>query len=177
MTNDEPYDQLILLSQIDLASIPLPDDKLEECSFFFKALSTEPDRKRFRWFVSAFLNAAYSFFESEALTAHFRFFNPDDGALYPDQSGVTTLRKHVKVKQIKTNPEYVSTQGKSVIAKKLYQIRNKNVHCGSLIITSVGESLPDDFRIKTSSNESVPAVVFCSETLQLINDIYSEING
>lgn len=167
-----------LLSQVDLASIPLPDDKIEECRFFFNALSIEPDRKHFRWLVSAFLNAAYSFFESEALTAYFRFFSPDDGVAHKDQHAISTLENHIgtKFQPTKNRPEYVKTWGDTDITRKLYLIRKTSTHYGSLTITSDGKNVPSDFRIKLSCGESVLAVSFCSEVLQLITDIYSEIN-
>lgn len=79
MSSAEIFDLSDWLSRWDMDAVPDIDDKVSECEFFFDSLSSETNRNRFRWLVSAFLNAAYSFFESTALTAYFRYTDPENG--------------------------------------------------------------------------------------------------
>lgn len=109
MSSTEEYYLNDWLSRCDIGAVPDLDDKVRECEFFFDALSAETNRNRFRWLVSAFLNAAYSFFESTALTAYFRFTDPESGEPYEDDEGLTVLRRHVKVFQNAKNPNFVKT--------------------------------------------------------------------
>src|SRR3989339_608157 len=99
------------LSRIDLAAVPDPADKLRECEFFFDLLCREADRDRFRWLVSAFMNAAYSFFESSALTAYFRFNDNETGEPVPDSQALEVLRKYVVVIRDEKRPNFVKTAG------------------------------------------------------------------
>ena len=59
-----------VLSRIDLGAIEDSSNKVSECKYFLELASSEKNRVRFRWLVSAFLNAAYSFFEMSAMRAY-----------------------------------------------------------------------------------------------------------
>ena len=96
MSTTGQFDADDWLDRLDIGAIPDLDDKVRECEFFFESLSAEIDRNRFRWLVSAFLNATYSFFESSALTAYFRFTDAD-GNSHPDHDGLAILRRNVRV--------------------------------------------------------------------------------
>jgi hypothetical protein len=91
MENTEPFDMDDWLSRWDIASAPDLNDKVKECEFFFNALSNEVNRNHFRWLVSAFFYATYSFFKSTALTAYSRFTPPENGETYEDHEGLTVL--------------------------------------------------------------------------------------
>lgn len=108
------------LSRWDMASVPNLNDKVKECEFFFATLSSELNRNHFRWLVSAFLNSAYSFFESTALTAYFRFTDPENGKTYEDHEGLAVLRKHVQVFQNPKKPSFVKTAGLTPLTQQLY---------------------------------------------------------
>ena len=51
------------LENLDIDAIALPHDKHDECKYFYNLLKSESDRDKFRWLLSAFLGASYSFLE------------------------------------------------------------------------------------------------------------------
>ncbi|WP_417359920.1 hypothetical protein [Gallaecimonas pentaromativorans] len=159
----------------DMSAVPDFDDKLKECEFFFGALSLETDRNRFRWLVSAFLSAAYSFFESTALTAHFRYSDPENGDPYEDSEGLRILRKHVEVKQSQSNPEYVKTKGLTPITKQLYEFRKKNTHHLPLSVMVVDSGLPEGFQFGSIQGQGTPVMPLCRQVMDLIRTIHDEI--
>lgn len=110
-----------------MQAVPDFDDKLLECEFFFELLSKETDRSKFRWLLSGFFNATYSFFESSALTAHFRYTD-SDGEQYEDEEGLSILQRHIKADQSKKNPTFVKTAGLTPLTTQLYEIRKKSTH-------------------------------------------------
>lgn len=176
MSSFEAFDLNDWLSRLDLDAVPDIDDKVRECEFFFDALSIETNRNQFRWLVSAFLNAAYSFFESTSLTAYFRFTDPENGNPYQDQDGLIVLRRHVKVFQSVNNPNFVKTAGLTPITQQLYEFRKKNTHHSPLSIMATGTSLPEDFHFGSMREEGVPVMPLCREALVLIRTIYADIN-
>lgn len=176
MSNGKQFNADEWLSRCDIASIPEINDKVKECEFFFNALSAESNRNNFRWLTSAFLNAAYSFFESTALTAHFRYSDPETGEPYEDHEGLAVLRSHVKVSQRASNPSFVDTSGLTSLTKQLYEFRKKNTHHFSLAIMATGPNLPEDFHFGSMRDEGVPVMPLCREVLALIKDIHAEIN-
>jgi len=163
------------LNRWDIQSVPDFDDKVRECEFFFGQLVAEDNRSRFRWLLSGFLNATYSFFESTALAAHFRFTDADGNPII-DNEGLSILRRHVKVEQRKKDPEYVKTTGATPLTKQLYEIRRKCTHHFPLSIMVTGASLPEDFHLGDMRGEGTPVMPFCREVLQLIQSIHSEID-
>jgi hypothetical protein len=163
------------LNRYDIQSVPDFDDKVRECEHFFKLLTEETDRNRFRWFLSGFLNAAYSFFESSALTAYFRYTAPD-GETYPDDKGLATLRCHVKVQQNERRPNYVKTIGLTPLTKQLYDVRKKCTHHFSLSIMEAGPSLPEDFHLGYIQGDGTPALPLCRDVLKLVQSVHAEIN-
>lgn len=175
MQKPNDFDLEDWLNRWDIQSVPDFDDKVRECEFFFEKLATEVDRNRFRWLLSGFLNAAYSFFESTALAAHFRFTDAD-GNPYKDNDGLSVLRRHVKVEQRKNNLEYVKTTGLTPLTMQLYEVRKKCTHHFSLSIMVTGVSLPEDFHLGNMREEGTPAMPLCREVLQLIRSIHAEIN-
>ena len=83
------------LNLLDFAAIADPGDKVRECEYFLAAASEEKDRDRFRWQVSAFFNAAYSYFETSALYAYLSFTDPKTGEPVEDSVALEVLRKYV----------------------------------------------------------------------------------
>lgn len=175
MIESSDFDLEDWLNRWDMQSVPDFDDKVRECEFFFEQLASEVDRSRFRWFLSGFMNAAYSFFESTALAAHFRFTDAN-GNPFEDDKGLSVLRRHVKVEQRKNNPEYVKTTGLSDLTKQLYKIRKKCTHHFPLSIMETGASLPEDFQLGNMRGDGTPIMPFCREVLQLIQSIHAEID-
>ncbi|WP_157199263.1 hypothetical protein [Methylomonas koyamae] len=176
MSSAEAVDLNDWFSKWDIEAIPDLDDKVKECEFFFDALSTETDRNKFRWLVSAFLNAAYSFFESTALTAYYRFTDTESGELYEDQKGLEILKKHVKVFQKPSDPMFVTTAGLTPLTKQLYEFRKKSTHHFPLSIMATGTTLPEDFHFGSMQDQGVPVMPLCRDSLALIRAIYTEIN-
>ncbi|MBD9359359.1 hypothetical protein [Methylomonas fluvii] len=176
MSSTEAIDLNDWFSRWDMEAVPDLDDKVKECEFFFDALSTQTNRNSFRWLVSAFLNAAYSFFESTALTAYFRFTDPESGESYEDHEGLAILRRHVKVEQNAKKPNFVKTAGLTPLTKQLYEFRKKNTHHFPLSIMAIGTTLPEDFHFGSMRDEGVPVMPLCREVLTLIRAVYAEIN-
>lgn len=177
MSNSAAFDLNDWLSRWDMEAVAGFDDKVKECEFFYSLLSSETDRNRFRWLVSAFLNSAYSFFESTALIAHFWITDPVSGDSHPDHERLKILKKYVKVSQRKNNPNFVDTQGLAPITKSLYKFRKENTHHFPLSIMAAGPNLPEDFHFGSMKNEGTPVVPLCREALELVKKVFSEING
>ena len=175
MTTSTSFDFEDCISKVDIYASPDFDDKLRECDFYFAQLLAETERDRFRWLLSGFLNAAYSFFESTALAAHFRFADAD-GNTHEDSDGLAILRRHVKVSQSTSDPRFVKTQAKTILTEQLYGLRKKCIHHFPLAIMVTGSSLPEDFHIGDMRDAGIPAVQFCREVLRLIQGIYAELD-
>ncbi|TXG99901.1 MAG: hypothetical protein E6R08_00270 [Nevskiaceae bacterium] len=161
------------LDRLDLAAIESARDKVEECRFFLGLASIETDRARFRWMLSAFLNAAYSYFEMAALEAHFRFCDPD-GNPFADEQTLATLEQHVKVD--KDRRDRVKTIAVSPLAQQLFNIRKGNTHHFPLSIMEAGPALPEGFEIGRFRGEGVPALAFAREAMALVEQVQREID-
>lgn len=166
-----------LFSRLDFEAIEDSSNKVAECEYFLTLASTEQDKQRFRWLISAFFGAAYSFFEMSALDAHFAFTAPDTGDPIEDCEALDVLRKYVTVSQDKTRPSYVKTSGKHEVCKTLYELRRKNTHHIPLSIMSTGTQLPEDFHFGNMRDEGVPALAFCREAMTLIYKVQHELSA
>jgi hypothetical protein len=162
------------LNRLDISAIESAQDKLDECRYFIELANVERDRKRFRWLLSAFLSAAYSFFEMAALEARYRFCN-EDGDPYPDEQALSVLANYVKVEKFGKNG--VKAVGLSPLAKKLFAIRKGNTHHFPLSIMVSGSNLPIDFRLGKLRGEGVPALGFAQEVLELLEEVQRELDA
>ena len=163
-----------VLEDIDLPAIALPDDKLDECKYFFSLLEQESDRNKFRWLLSAFLGACYSCIEIKARQLYHAFNDPETGETYKDEESLDILHKFVKTQQGKKNPYYVNTSGINDIVKRLYEIRHGNTHSYALSILLDGDASPNNFFIGHKISEKVPAIEFCQDVMGLLEKIYSQ---
>jgi hypothetical protein len=167
---------MVDLSHWDFSAIAESSDKLNEAIFFFDLASKEPERQRFRWLISAFFNAAYSFFETAALHA-FHAYTNEDGDTEPDPQMLGVLRRYVLVNQNSKNPYRVDTAGKNEITRDLYDLRKRNTHHFPMSIMVVGPSLPQDYHFGFRINEGIPALPFCEEVLALIRQVQRELDA
>lgn len=165
---------MVDLSHLDFSAIAEPADKLNEAAFFFDLASREIDREQFRWLISAFFNAAYSFFETAALHACHAYTNVD-GDTEPDEQALTVLRNYVTVVQEKKNPYFVKTSGKHVITQQLYDLRKRHTHYSPVPIMEGGPSLPQDYQFGYRVNEGKPALPFCQEALDLMRQVQRQL--
>jgi hypothetical protein len=164
--------------RFDLDAIAAHDDKLRECEFFFDLLSVETNVSKFRWFTSAFLNAAYSYFESTALSIHFRFVHPTTMEYLIDTEGLKILKDNVNVEvPDPKKPKYVKTSGSSQLTKKLYDYRKQSTHYCSLSILTTGTSLPEDFHFGHLQDQGVPVMPFIREVISLLRSVHIGINN
>ena len=108
-----------ILDRLDLGAIADPGDKIRECEFFLGLASTETDRAKFRWLISAYLNAVYSYFETSALYASVAFTDPTTGDPIEDAESVEKLRNYVRVLQNQKNPYFVKTGGVHPVIARL----------------------------------------------------------
>ena len=83
----------------DMSALASPRDKIEECAFFLELASRESNRSRFRWLMSAYLNAVYSYFEIKALAAHTAYPDPEIGEYIEGQDMLSILRQYVRIDQ------------------------------------------------------------------------------
>lgn len=176
MSDAREFDFDDWLNRWDMAAVPDLDDKLRECEFFFGLLVNETDRNKFRWLVSGFLNAAYSFFETSALTAFFRFTDPDSGEPREDSEALEVLRKHVRVFRKPDNPNFVKTSALTPLTKQVYEFRKKSTHHFALTVMATGPTLPDDFHFGSMRGEGTPVLPICRETMGLIRTVHEEIH-
>jgi len=176
MTNIE-FDLDDFFSRIDFEAIEDSSNKIAECEYFLGLASVEKDRTKFRWLISAFFGAAYSFFEMSALRAYFGFTAPDTGDPVEDNEALDILRIYVDIVQNKKHPSYVKTAGKHAVTKKLYELRRENTHHFPLSIMASGSSLPEDFQFGRMKGEGTPALAFCREAMLLIRQVQSELDA
>jgi len=173
--SDSPPENI--LNSIDLGAIADPDDKVRECEFFLGLASVEEDRARFRWLISAYLNAVYSYFETSALYAAVAFTNPDTGDPIEDTEAVDTLRKYVRVFQNEKKPYYVKTGGLHPVVARLYEVRKAATHHFPLSIMATGPNLPDDYHLGSTKGEGLPLLALCREALAVIKQVQAELNA
>src|SRR5947209_7496086 len=112
----------------DLDALAEADDKAQECRYFLSLIEKEKDWNHFRWLTSAFLGAAYSYFEIQALRAFFSFWHPETGEPIENDEALTILRRYVAVLQDAKRRSYVKTKGVHPITEVLYDLRRGNTH-------------------------------------------------
>jgi hypothetical protein len=162
---------------IDFDAIEDSSNKIAECEYFLGLASAEKDQAQFRWLISAFFGAAYSFFEMRALRAYFGFIAPDTGDPIEDYEALDILRVYVGVEQNKRQPSRVDTYGKHAVTKKLYELRRENTHHFPLSIMASDSSLPEDFQFGRMKGEGTPVLAFCREAMSLIRQVQSELDA
>jgi hypothetical protein len=164
-----------ILKDLDLAAIASPDDKLNECKYFFQLMSTETNRSHFRWLLSAFLNACYSYLEVKAQYLYNSFNNPETGEPVEDEDSLLILRQYIRAFRNQNKPDFINTSGLTELTKRLYKLRNSSTHDWGLAVMKVGNTLPNDFQIGHLRNQGAPALGFCKEILSLFDKIESEL--
>lgn len=163
------------LSLLDIDAIAEPSDKVAECRYFLELASHEKEKDKFRWLISAFLGAAYSFFEINALRAYESIFNPETGDAIENCEALTILRKYVRVSQNPKNPGFVNTTGNHEITNKLYMFRKQNTHHYPLSIMTTAENTPISYHFGSTQGNGVPVLRFCQQVLELIFEVESEL--
>lgn len=164
------------LSLLDLSAVADPDDKFAECEYFLSVAATEANREHFRWQISAFFNAAYSYFETSALFAYFSFTDPETGELVEDSQALDILRKYVKVFRNEKKHNFVKTAGLNPITERLYELRKANTHHFPMSIMAAGPSLPEDFHFGNMTGKGTPALAFCRDAMTLIRLVQQELD-
>lgn len=160
---------------IRLDSIADLTDKLDECRFFLVLSRREKNREKFRWLLSAFFGAAYSYFEISALRAYIEYSNPETGQPLENAEALEVLRTYVTVFQDAKNPEYVKTGGKHPLVKKLYEYRRANTHHHPLLLMKVGDDVPREFHLGSVQGKGVPALEFCDLVIALMNELEAKL--
>lgn len=161
--------------EIRLDAIADLTDKVEECNYFLHLANHENNKQHFRWLLSAFLGAAYSYFETSALRVYQEYFDALSAEAIVNAEALEILRKYVKVTQSSQNPDYVKTQAKHPIVQSLYEYRKEAVHHNPLLLIEVGANLPKDFHIGGVIGKGVPALEFCEKVMSLINNVEAEL--
>lgn len=164
-----------ILERLDLDAIADPGDKVRECEFFLGLASTEKDRTRFRWLISAYLNAVYSYFETTALYASVAFTDPQTGDPIVDADAVEKLRTYVRVVQNGKDPYYVKTGGLHPVVARLYEVRKEATHHFPLSIMAAGPNLPEDFQLGSMKGEGEPLLALCRDALAVVKQAQAEL--
>lgn len=162
---------------LDLSAVADPDDKIAECEYFLALASIEQDVLRFRWLISAFFNAAYSFFEIRALAAFHAFWDSHTEEPVEDSEVLDTLRRHIKIFRNAKKPWFVKTGGLGEVTEQLYELRKENTHHHPLSIMVTGPSLPEDFHFGEMTGKGTPALAFCRKTMALIRQVQQELQA
>lgn len=165
-----------ILDDLDLSAVVLPDDKLDECDYFFGLLKKENNRDKFRWLLGAYLNACYGYLEYKAAYFHYAHCDPETGEPIKDWESLDTLRKYVRVFQQRKSG-FVKTSGLSQLMEKLYKFRATSTHDGGIGIMETGSNLPEDFQIGVYTREGVPAIEFCLEVRAFFAELEHELDG
>lgn len=166
-----------ILRRLDLSAVADASDKLRECEFFLGLASTETDRTRFRWLISAYLNAVYSYFETAALYASVAFTHPETGDPVVDTEAVTKLGNYVRVSQSSKNPYYVKTAGFHPVLARVYEVRKAATHHYPLSIMAAGPNLPEDFHLGSMKGEGEPLLALCRDALGVIKQVQAELDA
>lgn len=166
-----------ILERLDLDAIADPCDKIRECEFFLGLASIETDRTRFRWLVSAYLNAVYSYFETTALYASVAFTDPQTGEPIEDGDAVDKLRAYVRLFQNQKKPYYVKTGGLHPVIARLYEVRKAATHHFPLSIMAAGPNLPEDFHLGSMRGDGEPLLALCRQALAVIKQVQTEIDS
>ena len=166
-----------ILDRLDLGAIADPGDKIRECEYFLGLASAEADRTRFRWLISAYLNAVYSYFETTALYASVAFTDPETGDPIEDSEAVEKLRAYVRVFQNEKKPYYVKTGGLHPVIARLYEVRKAATHHFPLSIMATGPNLPEDFQLGNMKDEGQPLLALCREALAVIVQVQAELDA
>ena len=162
------------LNLLDINAIADVSDKVAECEYFLSLAAQEKDKDKFRWLISAFFGAAYSFFEIQALRA-FHDHNPQTGERIENDEALATLRRYVHVVQKQNRPNFVKTSGQHDVTKLLYEFRKENTHHYTLSIMISSQELPEGFQFGNLSGKGVPALSFCREAMLLIQEVEREL--
>lgn len=102
MALSAPFEFDDWLNLLDMDAIADPNDKIVECEYFLEFASAEPNVQRFRWLISAFFGAAYSFFEISGTECLSRLHRPKNRCLYRRHRGfeyITRLRHDLSERQ------------------------------------------------------------------------------
>lgn len=165
------------LMSADMSALASPDDKIKECAFFLELASIEANRSRFRWLMSAFLNAVYSYFEIKALAAYTAYPDPEANEYIEDADVLTILRKYVRIAQNKNKPSFVKTSALDGCLETLYELRKQNTHHYPLSITKSDAVLPEGYLFGYLKIKGIPALEFCRNVMFLIEHIEKELSG
>ena len=174
MTSSEVDDWLNLL---DFDAIAEPFDKILECQYFLDLAAKEQDVQRFRWMLSAFLGAAYSFFEISALKSFHAFSDPKTGTPIKDDEALEKLRCYVTVSHRSKKTLFVKTVGHHEITKQLYEFRRRNTHHFPMSIMSEGVNLPEGFCFGHIKGQGIPALAFCRAAMSLMHQVQQELQA
>ena len=162
------------INLLDFDAIADPFDKIAECQYFLNLASKEADVQYFRWLISAFLGAAYSFFDISVLSAYHAFTDPKTGESVEDVEALETLRRFVTITR---KGKRVTTGGLHEVTKQLYELRKGNTHHFPLSIMATGQELPETFHFGNISGQGVPALPFCRKAMSLMRQVHQALQA
>lgn len=178
------------LLDLDMGAIANPQDKIDECQYFLDLATKEIDVQHFRWQISAFLGAAYSFFEISALSAYNAFTDSKTEKPVKNIEAIQVLEHYVTTSPNGKKPNRIDTgtihkETKAAVhevTKHLYELRTGNTHHSPLLIMVIGTELPEAFHFcKIVNNGTLkpvlcqPALVFCRDAMLLIRQVQKEL--
>ena len=135
-----------LCKELDIVGIPDTWDTLEKCEYFLKLASREVKTPQFSWLISAFLEAAYSFFNVFAIRA-MHWLVDCDGQTWQDDEAFEELSCIVRIDS--KGPFGVTTSlapYSPLIVRHLYKFHERYTQHFPLAILTGGPKMPEDFR-------------------------------
>lgn len=172
MESNVPHKIEDWVNLLDFDAIADPFDKIAECQYFLNLASQEPDIQYFRWLISAFLGAAYSFFDISALSAYHAFTDPKTGESVEDVEALEKLRRFVTINR---KGKMVTTGGLHKVTMQLYKLRKENTHHFPLSVMVADQEPPEAFYFGYVAGQGVPALPFCREVMALMREVHQEL--
>lgn len=162
---------------LDMHIDGIPDlhDKVKECKYFLELAGNEVDIQKFRWLSSAFLSAAYSYFEIKAVEVWFRCEDVETGEVSQDQNALEILNQYVESKKIisrnKKEPSVQTNKGRHELVDEFRLVRNKNTHHSPLFILSDKDCSPESFKLLLPDGKTEGALAFLRKVFSLIEQV------
>ncbi|SFU62923.1 hypothetical protein [Nitrosospira multiformis] len=168
-----------LCNELDIVGIPSAWDTFQKCEYFLNLASSEVNTPQFSWLISAFLEAAYSYFDVLAIGAMNSFTDGYTGGTWQDEELYFKILGSVV---------YIGSEGpfrvktsiapySPLIVRHLFKFHEDYTYHYPLAILKAGPNLPEEFRFGGSIRNGVPALEFCRKVLVFFKEDWQEKYG
>lgn len=166
-----------ILDFTDLSAFPDLNDKARECNYFLSLAAASINKDHFRWAISAFLTASYSYFEVLALKAFKDCELLAEGRYLINDCVLDVLNQFVTFKESTKKPMHLHKKIHCETMKRLKELRNQNAHHLPLRIRcDEAQFNPSMCNFGYMKDESDNVLVFCGKVMKIIDDIEAQVN-